>query len=151
MTSREIEETCHERGFLFYTTHVNDPLPAAVGLKVLDIVERDDLCARARKMGALLEGGLRDLMQRHEPIGDVRGRGLLLGVEIVADRASKTPSPEIGDAVTAHCIENGLSMNIANVPGLASVFRIAPPLTVSEEEIARGLEILDAAFTSVLK
>ncbi len=151
MTSREIEETCHERGFLFYTTHVNDPLPAAVGLKVLDIVERDDLCTRARKMGALLEGGLRDLMQRHEPIGDVRGRGLLLGVEIVADRAGKTPSPEIGDAVTAYCIENGLSMNIANVPGLASVFRIAPPLTVSEDEIAKGLEILDAAFTSVRK
>lgn len=148
MTSREIEETCHERGFLFYTTHVSDPLPAAVGLKVLEIVERDNLCDRAMRMGALLESGLRDLMQRHENIGDVRGRGLLLGVEIVADRASKEPSPAVGDAVTAHCIARGLSMNIANMPGLASVFRIAPPLTVSEPEIASALEILDDAFTN---
>ena len=148
MTSREIEETCHERGFLFYTTHVSDPLPAAVGLKVLEIVERDNLCDRAQRMGALLEGGLRDLMQRHQAIGDVRGRGLLLGVEIVADRAGKTPSPEIGGAVTAYCMEHGLSMNIVSLPELASVFRIAPPLTVSEDEIAKALEIFDAAFTS---
>ena len=149
MTSREIEETCHARGFLFYTTHVSDPLPAAVGLKVLDIVARDNLCERAQRMGALLQGGLRDLMQRHHAIGDVRGRGLLLGVEIVADRASKVPSPEIGNAVTAYCMEHGLSMNIVSLPELASVFRIAPPLTVSEDEIARALEIFDAAFTSV--
>ncbi|MBO6949884.1 MAG: aspartate aminotransferase family protein [Rhodospirillales bacterium] len=147
ITSHEIEETCHERGYLFYTTHVNDPLPAAVGLKVMDIVERDGLCDRAREMGARLENGLRDMMQRHQAIGDVRGRGLLLGIEIVAERASKQPSPEIGNAVTARCVEKGLSMNIANIPGLASVFRIAPPLTVSADEIDKGIEILDEAFT----
>ena len=67
--------------------------------------------------------------------------------EIVAERASKRQSPEIGNAVTARCIEKGLSMNIANIPGLASVFRIAPPLTVSADEIDRGIEILDEAFT----
>lgn len=147
ITGKEIEETCYERGYLFYTTHVNDPLPAAVGLKVMEIVERDGLCERAREMGARLEAGLRDMMQRHQAIGDVRGRGLLLGIEIVADRASKRPSPEIGNAVTARCVEKGLSMNIANIPGLASVFRIAPPLTVSADEIDRGVEMLDEAFT----
>ena len=60
--SAEIEEVCHQRGFLFYTTHVSDPLPAAVGLKVLEIVERDGLVERARVAGARLEAGLRALL-----------------------------------------------------------------------------------------
>ncbi|HEY4801684.1 MAG TPA: aspartate aminotransferase family protein, partial [Paraburkholderia sp.] len=78
VTSARIEEAAHERGFLFYTTHVSDPLPAAVGLRVLDVVERDGLVARANIMGERLRRGLLDLMERFECIGDIRGRGLLL-------------------------------------------------------------------------
>ena len=77
LTTPEIEERCHERGFLFYTTHASDPLPAAVGLKVLEIVVRDRLTERARELGEYLRAGLLALKQRHECIGDVRGRGLL--------------------------------------------------------------------------
>ena len=75
-----IERTCHENGFLFYTTHAADPLPAAVGRKVIEILVRDRLEERARELGRYMKGILRDLQQRHEAIGDVRGRGLLLGV-----------------------------------------------------------------------
>jgi 2,2-dialkylglycine decarboxylase (pyruvate) len=149
-TTAEIEEKCHERGFLFYTTHVSDPLPAAVGLKVLDIVRRDGLIQRAQNAGARLEAGLRALQQRFDCIGDVRGRGLLLGVEIVADRQSKTPAPELGAALTRRCMELGLSMNVVQLPGMGGVFRIAPPLTVSDAEIDLGLELLARAFTQVL-
>jgi 2,2-dialkylglycine decarboxylase (pyruvate) len=149
LTTEEIEEQAHERGFLFYTTHVSDPLPAAVGLAVLDVLAREQLVNRASQAGGRLRSGLLELQQRHECIGDVRGRGLLLGVEIVADRASRKPAPETGAAISRRCFELGLSMNIVQIPALGSVFRIAPPLTVTDAELDLGLEILDRAITDV--
>jgi 2,2-dialkylglycine decarboxylase (pyruvate) len=149
LTTDEIEEQAHERGFLFYTTHVSDPLPAAVGLAVLDVVVRERLTERATAAGARLRDGLIELQQRHECIGDVRGRGLLLGVEIVADRASRKPAPEVGSAISRRCFELGLSMNIVQLPSMGGVFRIAPPLTVSDAELDLGLEILDRAIGDV--
>src|SRR5262245_47107423 len=105
LTTPEIEETCHQRGFLFYTTHASDPLPAAVGLKVLEIVIRDRLTERARELGDYLRAGLRALQQRHECIGDVRGRGLLVGLELVKDRANRAPAPELAHRVSRACLE----------------------------------------------
>ena len=150
MTTAEIEERCHERGFLFYTTHVSDPLPAAVGLKVLEIVERDGLVERARVAGARLETGLRALQREFDCIGDVRGRGLLLGVEIVRSQAGKEAAPELGAAITRACMAHGLSMNIVQLPLMGGVFRIAPPLTVSDEEIDLGLSLLKRAIEDVV-
>ena len=149
--SAAIEERCHDHGFLFYTTHVSDPLPAAVGLKVLEIVRRDRLAERARLSGARLEQGLRALQNRFECIGDVRGRGLLLGMEIVADRARKAPAPDLGAKITRACMEHGLSMNIVTLPGMAGVFRIAPPLTVSDAEIDLGVELLGRALETATR
>jgi 2,2-dialkylglycine decarboxylase (pyruvate) len=148
--SASVEERCHERGFLFYTTHVSDPLPAAVGLKVLQVVQRDGLVTRARVMGERLERGLRALQGRFACIGDVRGRGLLRGVEIVADRDTKAPAPELGAAITRACMSLGLSMNIVQLPGMGGVFRIAPPLTVSEAEIDLGVDLLGRAIASIV-
>jgi 2,2-dialkylglycine decarboxylase (pyruvate) len=146
VTSTAIEDTCHARGFLFYTTHVSDPLPAAVGLKVLEIVERDRLVDRARSAGRRLEDGLRALQREFDCIGDVRGRGLLLGLEIVRSQAGKEAAPELGAAITRECMALGLSMNIVQLPGMGGVFRIAPPLTVSDAEIDLGLELLKRAL-----
>ena len=81
MSTDEISRTADERGFRFYTTHVNDPLPAAVGLKVIEVVTRDGLAGRAAELGERLKRGLRALQQRYGCIGDVRGRGLLIGIE----------------------------------------------------------------------
>jgi 2,2-dialkylglycine decarboxylase (pyruvate) len=146
VTSAEIEELAHERGYLFYTTHVSDPLPAAVGLRVLDVVARDGLVARANVMGERLRSGLLDLMERFECVGDVRGRGLLLGMEIVKDRRTKAPADGLGTRITRECMNLGLSMNIVQLPGMGGVFRIAPPLTVSEAEIDLGLSLLGQAI-----
>ena len=96
MTTKAIEQTAFERGFLFYTTHVSDPLPAAIGVTVLDVVARDGLVAQATARGNRLRDGLLSLQQKFECVGDVRGRGLLLGLEIVVDRQSKTPGFELG-------------------------------------------------------
>jgi 2,2-dialkylglycine decarboxylase (pyruvate) len=149
LTTPQIEERAHELGYLFYTTHVSDPLPAAVGLAVLDVVVREQLADRAVEAGARLRAGLTELAARHECLGDIRGRGLLVGVEIVADRTSKKAAPDAGAAVSSRCLELGLSMNIVQLPSMGGVFRIAPPLTVSDAELDLGLEILDAALTGV--
>jgi len=145
-TTREIEEEGYVKGYLFYTSHVSDPLPARVGLAVLNVLAREKLTERAQEMGKRLKDGLLNLKQRYEQIGDVRGRGLLLGVELVRDRHSKTPDAALGTRITRRCLELGLSMNIVSLPSMGSVWRIAPPLTVSTEEIDLGLSILDQAI-----
>ena len=143
LTTDEIEQQAHERGFLFYTTHVSDPLPAAVGLKVVEVVLRDRLADRASAAGARLQAGLHELREKYECVGDVRGRGLLVGMEIVADKSSKAAAPELGAAITRRCFELGLSMNITGLRGMGGVFRIAPPLTVTDDEIDLGVAILE--------
>ena len=147
MTSDDIAREAEARDFLFYTTHVNDPLPAAVGLKVLEIVIRDRLSDKARASGARLAAGLRALQQRHPCIGDVRGRGLLMGIEF-ADADGKD-AQTISDAVTDVAMELGLSANIVRAGASGGTMRIAPPLTVSDPEIDLGLELLDAAIARV--
>ena len=83
-------------------------------------------------------------------IGDIRGRGLLMGVEIVKDRETREPAPDLGAAITDECLKRGLSMNIVRGMG-ASVWRMAPPLTVSEEEIAFALETIGSAMVGVTR
>jgi len=150
MATAEVEQKAHERGFLFYTTHVSDPLPAAVGVTVLDVVARDGLVDRAVQRGHQLKDGLSALMQRFDCVGDVRGRGLLLGLEVVKDRQSKAPDTALGGRIMRETMRRGLSMNIVNLPSMGGVFRIAPPLTVSEGEIEQGLEIMAASIEAAL-
>jgi 2,2-dialkylglycine decarboxylase (pyruvate) len=146
MTGDAIAAEATAKEFLFYTTHVNDPLPAAVGLKVLQIVQRDGLAERAKVMGARLAAGLRALQQRHACIGDVRGRGLLLGLEF---RDAGRDAAAISDAVTDVALELGLSANIVRAGASGGVMRIAPPLTVSEVEVDLGVELLGQAIGRV--
>ncbi len=149
-TTAAIEDVLHERHFTFYTSHVSDPLTAEVGLAVLDVIEREGLVARAGQMGGYLRQRLLDLQQRHEVIGDIRGLGLLIGVELVQDRESKAPAHRLGALTTQKCFEKGLSMNIRRRPERGSVWRIAPPLTVSHDEIDRATTILDEALRESL-
>jgi 2,2-dialkylglycine decarboxylase (pyruvate) len=149
VTTAEIEQTAHDRGFLFFTTHVSDPLAAAVGCTVLDVLEREELDLRAAELGAHLRAGLLGLADRHEAVGDVRGRGLLIGLELVTDRGTEKGADALGAAVTRRCLELGLHMNVVQLPGMGGVFRIAPPLTATREEIDLGLDVLDRALGDV--
>ncbi|QIG51162.1 aspartate aminotransferase family protein [Nordella sp. HKS 07] len=150
MTTAAIEEKAHERGYLFYTTHVSDPLTAAVGLAVLDVVEEEKLVDKARRSGELLRQEFLALQQRYDCIGDVRGRGLLMGVEIVSERKDKSPAFELGSRIGEEAMRRGLSTNIVKMPTMGSVFRIAPPLTISEGEIAEGVRIFREAIEASL-
>lgn len=146
ITSDEIEEMAHEKGFSYYTSHVSDPLPAAVGLAVMETIEQENLLERSKEMGAHLRANLEALQQKFEAIGEIRGQGLMYGIDLVKDRESREPHLDLGDITTKRCMELGLSMNIKRRPERGAVWRIAPPLTVAKEEIDRGCEILDQAL-----
>lgn len=150
VTSPEIEERCAERGFLFYTTHVSDPFPARIGLKAIEIILRDHLSEQAARSGVRLNQALTALMDRFECVGDVRGRGLLAGIEFVSDRQSKAPAAAFGAAVARRCFELGLNVNIVQLPGMGGVMRIAPPLTISAEDLDLGVEIIGEAIEDCL-
>lgn len=149
-TTAKIERGCKEVNFLWLTTHLNDPLTAAVGNKVLEIVERDDMCQKAAERGHQLRAGLLKLKEKYWCIGDVRGRGLLQGVEIISDVETKAPGSDLGQAISERAMASGLSCNVVSLPGMGGVFRLAPPITVTAEEIEEGLEILDQCFAHVL-
>jgi 2,2-dialkylglycine decarboxylase (pyruvate) len=144
LTTAEIEDQAAERGFLFYTTHASDPLPAAVGLKVVEVILRDRLTERADRLGARLKAGLQALQQRYDCIGDVRGRGLLLGLDLVKDRRTKAPDPELAQRVARECLDLGMMTSV--VRGGFGIFRIAPPITIEADEIDLGLDIFDRAL-----
>ena len=149
MTTPEIEAEAHARGYLFYTTHASDPLPAAVGTAVLDIVAEEGLVERAATLGKRLFDGLSALKNEHECVGDVRGRGLFLGLEIIRDAESREPDHELGSRISEEAFRRGLNMNIVKLPGMGGVFRIAPPLTISEAEIDKGVGIMADSIAAV--
>lgn len=149
-TTAAIEEVLYDRHFTFYTSHVSDPLTAEAGLAVLKVLTEEKLVARANVMGKYLRDRFEEMQSRYEVIGDVRGAGLLLGVELVTDRESRHPAHELGALTTSKCFENGLSMNIRRRPERGSVWRIAPPLTVSYDEIDRAIAILDKSLRDSL-
>ncbi|HKO06164.1 MAG TPA: aminotransferase class III-fold pyridoxal phosphate-dependent enzyme, partial [Alphaproteobacteria bacterium] len=86
-----------------------------------------------------------EMMDRHRLIGDVRGRGLLLGIELVEDRDSRAPAADAAEAVLYACLERGLSFKTT----MGNVLTLTPPLTVSAAEMDRALDIIEAALTEV--
>ena len=151
ITTPDIEERCFELDFTHVTSHVSDPMPAAVAEAVLDVVISEDLPGAARARGDRLMAGLRELQTRHESIGDVRGMGLLVGMELVEDRDTRAPADALGSAVTEECLRCGLSMNLVRGHGAGSTncLRMAPPLTVSDDEVDLAVTVIDEALTTV--
>ncbi|KXT15672.1 hypothetical protein AC579_6117 [Pseudocercospora musae] len=148
VTSNSIADFAKDNNFLFYTTHVNDPLPASVGDKVLEIVMRDKLVERSRRLGQKFQQRLQQIQSRYRCVGDVRGRGLMAGVEIVADRETKVGNTELGAAIASRMTELGLWAQLSTMPSFGGVFRLAPPLTTTDDELEKGLMIIEEAFAS---
>ena len=134
----------HAPAFAMQTTAGN-PVCTAVGGAVLETIIEEGLAARAEEMGKIMRTGFARLAERHEMIGDVRGRGLAIGVDLVTSRESCAPVPA---AMTAKVIYRAyeLGVNFLYVGLDANVLEITPPLTVSEAEIAEGLDIIDRAL-----
>ncbi len=144
-TRREIAEALAQR--LHFNTFGGNPVSAAAGLAVLDVIEQEHLQENARVVGARLKAGLEGLRQRHGIIGDVRGLGLMLGVELVRDRATKEPAGPETLEVLERLRELGV---LAGKGGLAgNVLRIKPPLCLTAEDADFAVDALDHALGNV--
>jgi len=119
------------------TTFGGNPVSCAAALATLDVV--DGLLPHIAAMGERMVSGVRRLQQRHASIGDVRGRGLMIGVEFVKDRERREPYPELVDRLTERAFKKGLLLLGAG----KSVIRLAPPLVLDEYDVDTGLAILD--------
>lgn len=123
-------------------TYGGNPLACAAALKTIELLEREYL-KNAAEVGQYTLEALQEIATRHPSIGEVRGIGLMIGVEFVGDRESKEPAPALRDAVVHRAFERGLLLLGCS----KSVIRIAPPLSISKDEIDQGLKIFEEAVT----
>ena len=142
-TRREIAEALAHR--LHFNTFGGNPVSAAAGLAVLDVIEREGLQENARVVGERLKAGLKDLMDRCRLIGDVRGLGLMLGVELVRDRASKEPATAETLDVLEQMRQLGVLVGKGGLDG--NVLRIKPPLCITAEDVDFAVEALEYALS----
>jgi 4-aminobutyrate aminotransferase len=125
------------------STFGGNPVAIAAALKTIEMLERE-LVSNSAEVGAYLQEGLRKLMQKHDCIGDVRGLGLMVGVEFVEDRASRKPAPELRDRIENACFERGLILLGAGF----NTIRWSPPLIITRENVDVALEIFDEAINA---
>ena len=129
-----------------FNTFGGNPVSCAQGLATLEVLLEDDVQGHAGVMGARLLDGLRGLQETHEAIGDVRGRGLMLGFELVSDRRTRTPDPQRAADVLERCRDMGLLVGRGGFHG--NVVRIKPPMCLSEADVDFILAVIDAVLAS---
>lgn len=125
------------------STFGGNPVAIAAALKTIELLERE-LLQNSADVGAYLQDGLRKLMQKHDCIGDVRGLGMMIGVEFVENKDSMTPAPELRDRIERNAFERGLILLGAG----ANTIRWSPPLILTREHVDVALEIFDEAIAA---
>ena len=148
-TSAAIADRAVQRGYFATRSHATDPILCAAGLASLDVVVEEDMAGKAARIERRMKTAFREMAQRFAIIGDVRGRGVLLGVELVTDRIHKTPANKEAEAVASYCLEKGLIFQVRGSHGRLNVLRFVPPMVTSDAEIDRALSIVHDAFTAV--
>ncbi|RZP12103.1 MAG: aminotransferase class III-fold pyridoxal phosphate-dependent enzyme [Candidatus Poseidoniales archaeon] len=135
-------------GMEFFSTFGGNPVSCAVGLAVLDVIEQDGLMQRATELGGRFMAGLRELKKRHPIIGDVRGRGLFLGIELVRDRETQDPATE----ETASIVDEMRDRNVLlSTDGpYHNVIKIKPPMVLSKEDVDTTLHLLNESLNQSL-
>lgn len=127
---------------LGHYTHEKSPLGAMAGLTVLDIIEEENLLDKVKTHEAFLKNALYKLHRKYSLIGDVRGMGLLWGIELVTNRTTKEKAVVEAEEIMYECLKMGLSFKVSK----GNVLQLSPPLTISQEELEKALEILNEAF-----
>jgi 2,2-dialkylglycine decarboxylase (pyruvate) len=141
VTTEEIEEQAIAGGYSYAHSHSNDPLACAAALATLEAIEEERLADRALEIGARLRSCLEELQARHDAIGDIRGRGILQGIELV--RPDGSPATELGEPIRRACLREGLLFSVRRN---GSVLRFVPPFSTTAEQVDRATEILDVAL-----
>ncbi len=141
----EIMDAAHVGGI--GGTYSGNPVAAAAAMKVIEIMQRDDYPGRAKELGDYFRIKLNHLKDKHQLIGDVRGKGVMLAIELVKDRKTKAPAKDETNAIIKECWENGLILLSAGARG--NVIRFLVPLVVTEAQLDNGLMILDQAIGKI--
>lgn len=139
----EVAECMTQR--LHFNTYGGNPMSCAQGLATLKVLLEDDYQKRAHEIGGYLKSGLEDLKSRHDIVGDVRGQGLMLGMELVEDRTSLTPAPAMTAKVHERARDLGLLIGKGGLHG--NVLRIKPPMCIEREDCEFMCQVLDMCLT----
>jgi 2,2-dialkylglycine decarboxylase (pyruvate) len=150
-TTAKIAAKAVKNGYFATRSHATDPILCAAGTESINIVVEENLAQRASRIERQVKDAFQAMAREFELIGDIRGRGVLLGVELVTDRVKKTPANEENRRIFAYALERGLIYQVRGARGLENVIRLVPPMTATEAEIERGLSILYDAFAAVSK
>ena len=142
---REIMDSVHPGGV--GGTYSGNPLGCAAGLAVMDIIESENLNDAAVKIGRKVQDRFQQFKEKYALVGDVRGLGAMVGMELVSDREKKTPAPEQAKALTGYCLEHGLLALATGTYG--NVIRFLAPLVIKDEQLERGLQIMEEGLASL--
>ncbi len=129
------------------STMGGNPLCCAGALAVLEIMDEEGLVEKAAKNGELLKARLDELMKKYQFIGDIRGLGLVYGIEFVKDRETKEPAADLAREIVVKCVANGLMCGKLGLHG--NVMRVAPPLVITPQEIDASVAILDKVLAGM--
>jgi 4-aminobutyrate aminotransferase len=128
-------------------THEKNPVTTRAGLTTIEIIEDENLVENAATLGAYALDRLHDMKGRLGVIGDVRGRGFLMGVELVMDRAGKEPAVDLAEDVLYRCLSGGLSFKIS----MGNTLTLTPPLVVTKDQMDLALDVLETAITDAAR
>ncbi|HBG74908.1 MAG: hypothetical protein A2X25_07595 [Chloroflexi bacterium GWB2_49_20] len=122
------------------STFAGNPFACSAALAVIDIMQSEDLVNNANKIGKIIKSCLLEIMNKSSHLGDVRGRGMVMGMEFVKEKKTKEPAPELVNELILRCAQNGLIIGKVGIYG--NVVRVAPPLIMTEDEAYESLEIM---------
>jgi 2,2-dialkylglycine decarboxylase (pyruvate) len=148
-TTAEIADRAAQNGYFATRSHATDPLLCAAGEESLNIVVEEDMAGRSAHIERRIKAALTAMADEFELIGDIRGRGVLLGVELVTDRERRTPANDETTAIAKYCLDKGLIFQIRGTGPTLNVIRLVPPMTTSDAEIDRAMSILFDALRFV--
>jgi 2,2-dialkylglycine decarboxylase (pyruvate) len=148
-STAKVAKDAVKNGYFATRSHATDPLLCAAGEESLKIVVEEDMPGRAARIERRIKRALRAMAKEFEMIGDIRGRGVLLGIELVTDREAKTPANAETQAVFDACLENGLIFQVRGVRDLKNVIRLVPPMSATDAEVDRAMSILYDALKAV--
>jgi 4-aminobutyrate aminotransferase-like enzyme len=132
-------------------TFAHFPVSMVAALAAIEITEEENLLENCRKMGSLFKAGLRALQEKYEFIGDVRGPGLMIGIEMVKDRTTKEPNREIPEFFIREGLKRGAIFGESKYLGLGNIVKIKPPLVITENQVVKVLEIFGTICEDVTK
>ncbi|MEE8301588.1 MAG: aspartate aminotransferase family protein [Candidatus Tectomicrobia bacterium] len=150
-TTDDIAERAVNNGYFATRSHAADPLLCAAGEESVKIVLEEDMAGKAARIERRIHAALDSMAKEFELIGDIRGRGVLIGIEFVTDREKKTPANAEVGKIAQNCMDNGLIFQLRGTQGDLNVIRLVPPMTTTEAEVDRAMSILRDAIKAVVR